>query len=433
MGVPNDMGGFAALTRPVPPEMFHFLGRALRWLRWTALAVLLLITLMRPPPSRSGVPDWAFILIFVGYNLLVDLAHRRSPRLRSFAWVAITDLLVAAALYLISTEPGGPLFVLFFLAVDSAAASLSVRDTLAYTVAAATIAAVIESMLPLWSSTPRDLRQLIARIVMLGLVGAGMAIVTRRLALEHAATRRVQAEAERLAALDNVRETFIATVSHDLLTPLTAAKAGLGLLETSVADRLRPDEAGLLRTIRHNTEYLGVMIDDLLAFNQIEAGVLRLDRKPFDLRSIVGHATETVRILLAQKEQTMAVDLPAPLPCDGDSRRLLQVLVNVLSNAHRHTPEGSHIVVAGDRTPTEIHLTVRDNGPGFPPGEREAIFRRFYRGGSPSALASGGSGLGMAIARGIVELHGGRMWAESPPGGGATFHVVLPCATEGEG
>ncbi|MDQ6908274.1 MAG: hypothetical protein M3176_15740, partial [Chloroflexota bacterium] len=120
-------GRLAKLTGPVPPELFQFLGRALRWVRWTTLAVLLLITLMQPPPSRSGVPDWALILIFAGYNLLVDLAHRRFPVLRSFAWVAITDLVVAASLYLISTEPGGPLFVLFFLAVDSAAASLSVR------------------------------------------------------------------------------------------------------------------------------------------------------------------------------------------------------------------------------------------------------------------------------------------------------------------
>ncbi len=92
-------------------------------------------------------------------------------------------------LYLVSTEPGGPLFVLFFLAVDSAAASLTLRDTLLYTAAVAIVAAVVESMLPLWSSTPRDIRQLIARLVMLGLVGAGMAIVTRRLTLEHDAAR----------------------------------------------------------------------------------------------------------------------------------------------------------------------------------------------------------------------------------------------------
>ncbi len=428
----NRLSRFAIHAEPVTLETYKFLGWALRWLRWTTLAVLLVITLVRPAPSRGGVPNWALILVFVGYNLVVALVQRQSPKLRSFAWVAITDLLLAALLYLVSTEPGGPLFVLFFLAVDSAAASLSLRDTLSYTVAAATIAAVVESMLPLWSSTPRDVRQLVARLVMLGLVGVGMAIVTRRLTLEHEATRHVQAEAERLAALDQLRETFISTVSHDLLTPFTAARAGLGMLETSIAERLRPDETALLQSVRHNTEYLGVMIDDLLAYNQVEAGVLHLDRKPFEMRVVVRNAVETVQTLLAEKQQTVEIDVPDPLPCNGDSRRLQQVIVNVLSNAYRYTPEGTHIVIGGTATATEIHLTVRDNGPGIPPDELEAIFRRFYRGGSPSVLAAGGSGLGMAIARGIVGLHGGRMWAESELGKGAVFHIVLPCAREGE-
>nr|MDQ6907495.1 HAMP domain-containing histidine kinase [Chloroflexota bacterium] len=329
------MSRFTVHAEPVTLETYKFLGWALRWLRWTTLAVLLVLTLVRPAPSRGGVPNWALILVFIGYNLVVALVQRQSPHLRSFAWVAITDLVLAAVLYLVSTEPGGLLFVLFFLAVDSAAVSLTLRDTLAYTVAAATIAAVVESMLPLWSSTPRDVRQLVARLVMLGLVGVGMAIVTRRLTLEHEAARHVQVEAERLAALDQLRETFISTVSHDLLTPFTAARAGLGMLETSVAERLRPDETALLRSIRHNTEYLGVMIDDLLAYNQVEAGVLHLDRKSFEMRTVVRNAVEIVQTLLAEKKQTVAVDLPDPLPCNGDSRRLQQVIVNVLSNAYR--------------------------------------------------------------------------------------------------
>ncbi|MDQ2783393.1 MAG: ATP-binding protein [Chloroflexota bacterium] len=425
------MNRFANITRPVPLETYRFLNWALRWLRWATLAVLLLLTVVRPGPSRGGVPNWALILIFIGYNLLVGLLQRWRPNLRSFAWVAFTDLLVAALLYLVSTEPGGPLFVLFFLAVDSAAASLTLRDTLLYTAVVAIVAAVIESMLPLWSSTPRDVRQLVARLVMLGLVGAGMAIVTRRLTLEHDAARQVRAEAERLATLDQVRADFIATVSHELLTPLTAARAGLGMLETSALERLQPSEAELLRNVRHNTEYLGVMIDDLLAFNQIEAGVLRLDRKPFDLRIVIGDATATVATLLAEKRQTLEVDVPTPLLCEGDSRRLQQVVVNVLANAHRYTPEGTRIVISGAATASEIHLMIRDNGPGIPPGELEAIFRRFYRGAPPGVTAFVRSGLGLAIARGIVELHEGRMWAESDPEGGAVFHILLPCPVKG--
>lgn len=426
------MDRFARFTQATQFETYQFLDRALRWLRWTTLAVLLLITLVRPAPSRGGLPNWSLVSFFILYNLFVALVQRRSPNLRSFAWVALVDLLVASALYLLSTEPGGLLFVLFFLAIDSAAAGFSLRETLAYTVVVVIAAGTIETMLPLWSSTSRDVRQLIARLVMLGLVGAGMAILTRRLALENEVAQRVRAETDRMAETDRLRSEFISTVSHDLLTPLTASQAGLGMLEVSATERLRPEERDLLSNIRVNTEYLGVMIDDLLALNEIEAGVLRLERKPLDLCTIVRGAAATVEALLAGKRQTLAIDVPGSLPCVGDARRLQQVVVNLLANAHRHTPEGTHIIVRGEATATEAHLSVRDNGPGIPAGEQEVIFRRFYRVPSPIVSAVGGSGLGLAIARGMVELHGGRMWAESETGQGATFLVVLPCPVKGD-
>jgi len=417
--------------QPLPRETYRFLGRALPLLRWATLAVLLLLTLMRPAPSHGGVPNWVLVLCFVGYNLLVDLLRHQFSRLRSFAWVALIDLPVAGLLYLLSTESGGPLFVLFFLAVDSAAASLTLRGTLIYTTAAAALATFVEVMLPFWSSSPRDIRQLVARLVMLALVGAGMAILTHRLALEQAAVNHAHAETARAAALDHLRADFIATVSHDLRTPLTAARAGLGMLETSGRDRLRPDEQALLGNVRRNTEYLGVLIDDLLAFNELEAGALHLERVPFDLRAMVMDATAAVGTLLKEKGQTLEVHLPDVLPVEGDPRRLAQVVVNLLANAHRHTPAGTHITVTGEAKAHAVLLMVRDNGPGIPEAEREAIFRRFYRGTSPLVAAQGGSGLGLAIARGIVELHGGRMWVASEAGGGATFFFSLPCAGEG--
>ncbi|MGI8854746.1 MAG: sensor histidine kinase [Thermomicrobiales bacterium] len=426
------MDRLALHLRPAQLETYRFLNWALRWLRWITLAVLLLITLVRPAPNRGSLPNWSLILFFIAYNLLIGLLQHWSPNLRSFAWVALLDLLVASALYLLSTEPGGPIFVLFFLAVDSAAASLTLRDTLLYTAALATIAATIETMLPLWSSTSRDIRQLISRLVMLGLVGAGMAIVSRRLALEHAAAQRNQAEAGRMEELDRLRLEFISTVSHDLLTPLTASQAGLGMLEASIAERLQPAERDLLSNIRVNTEYLGVMIDDLLALNQIEAGMLRIEHTPIDLCVIARTAAATVHTLVTEKRQMVDLDLPDTLPCLGDARRLQQVLVNLLANAHRYAPEDARIMLHGAATGAEVHLSVHDTGPGIPAGEHEAIFQRFYRVASPMVSAVGGSGLGLAIARGIVELHDGRMWAESEAGQGATFHVVLPCPVRGE-
>jgi signal transduction histidine kinase len=108
----------------------------------------------------------------------------------------------------------------------------------------------------------------------------------------------------------------------------------------------------------------------------------------------------------------------------GDQRRLVQVVVNLLDNAHRHTPPGTRITIRGWNGGHEAWLSVRDTGSGIPHGEHEAIFQRFHR----LDVAAGGSGLGLAIARGLVERHGGRLSIESAPGEGAAFHIVLPCA-----
>lgn len=235
-------------------------------------------------------------------------------------------------------------------------------------------------------------------------------------------------EAERLAELDRLRADFISRVSHDLQTPLTAIRAGLGLLETSIIDRLRTDERELLGNARRNSGRLSLLIDDLLAINQLETGTLHLDREAFDLRTIATGAVGAVEPLMREKEQTLESAIPEPLPSGGDPRRLEQVLVNLLTNANRYTSAGTSIVVSGRAMEQEVLLSVSDNGPGIPPEELERIFQRFHR----LTSAAGGSGLGLAIARAIVELHGGRIWAESTLGEGATFHIALPRHTTGE-
>jgi signal transduction histidine kinase len=136
-----------------------------------------------------------------------------------------------------------------------------------------------------------------------------------------------------------------------------------------------------------------------------------------------------VQSLLQQKEQPLAADLPEPLPVRGDRVRLEQVLVNLLSNAHRHTPRGTQITVAGRCSAGEVRLAVRDGGPGIPAAQLETIFGPFQRGGRQSD----GMGLGLAIARDVATAHGGRLWAESAPGQGAVFHLVLPRATATNG
>ncbi len=402
--------------------MYGFVRRVLARLRWITLAALLLLTLVMPSTALVGVPTWGLVGLFALYSLLADQFQRRLPARYTLTRGAILDLPVAALLYFVAAEPGGPLFILFFFAVDAAAACLTVRGTLTYTAAAAALAAASDLTLLMWTPTPVDVRLLFVRLIALILVGVGMAIVMRRLVLEQALAQSSTDEADRLAQLDQLRAGFIASVSHELRTPLTAARAALALVETSALTRLQPDEQKLMSNARRNIERLSILLGDLLTFNQFEAGMVRLDRTLLDVRLVVTDSLSAIYPLILEKGQTLEILLPDPLPYAGDQHQLEQVLVNLLSNAHRHTVRGTHITIAGQATAQEILLTVSDNGPGIPQEELADIFKRFYR------LRPGqeGSGLGLGIAKAIVELHGGRLWAESTPGQGARFHIALP-------
>ncbi|MBA2755694.1 MAG: HAMP domain-containing histidine kinase, partial [Chloroflexia bacterium] len=190
---------------------------------------------------------------------------------------------------------------------------------------------------------------------------------------------------------------------------------------------LRAEQRDLLTNARRNVERLGLLINDLLTHNQLEAGILPLDHEPVDLRTVIADAMAAIQPLVIERGQTLDLDLPVPLPIEGDAVRLEQAVLNVLANATRHTPPGTRIVVVGRVEGDDVLVSVRDDGPGIPPNALEAIFRRFYR----ITTEEGGSGLGLAIARRIVELHGGRMWAESEPGQGATFWISVPCHRTG--
>ena len=178
--------------------------------------------------------------------------------------------------------------------------------------------------------------------------------------------------------LRRLQEDFIASVSHELQTPLTSIRAGLGLLEATAGETLGSAERELLAAGRRNVERLRLEIAQLLAANQVIAGErAAAHSSDIDLRALVKGAVDGVLPLLQEKEQVVDIDMPDPLEVTGDRRLLEQVPGNLLSNAYRHTPHGTRIAVSGWVVGDQIRLAVHDTGPGIPADQLEAIFQRF--------------------------------------------------------
>jgi signal transduction histidine kinase len=397
-------------------------GHTLTLVRWFTIAALFLIALAQPVMGRTGLPTWILILLFACYSGAIALLCRLVSWLRSFQHMAVVDLLVVGALYTLGASPGGTLFILFLLITVVAAATSPLRLSLLYTVAVMVVMIVVSPHLPMSPTGVNATRDLLARLVVLALASTTTALLVHQLEAERRVAEASRAEAARHAELNRVTGIFISSISHDLRTPLTALGAGLGMLEMSVGERLQPEEERLLATARRNSERLNLLIDDLLAYNQLEAGAMQLTSARLDLREVALGAVSTIRPLLDEKRQSVQVDMPAPLSYDGDARRLEQVLVNLIANAHEHAPAGTSIAITGQVQPHELIIEVFDDGPGIPAEERERIFERFHW----LAPTRRGSGLGLAIAKSIVQLHGGRIWAESESETGVRFSLALP-------
>ena len=396
--------------------------------RWMGLALILALALVNPEPPGGGRPAWILVLIFAAYSLPIEVLARRHDAIRS-RLQPVLDLALAGGLYLLSGQYDSPLYSLVFLVVVSATATLPPRQALVYVAMATCVVIGGELILRHPWAVEVMVRDVGGRLLRLSLVAIVAAILARRLTEQQLATSRARLEAERLAELERVRGGFVAAVSHDLRTPLTAVRAALGLLEASAADRLDGDELSLLTNARRNVDRLGLQINDLLSLSHLEADAFHIDATPLDLRAVIADAMAVAHPLIEQKGQVLQMMVDYPLLAEGDRRHLEQMLVNLVANAHRHTPPGTHIVIRGCAKPDGVLLQVEDDGPGMPPDVLTHIFDRFYQGDAAVA----GSGLGLTIAKAIVERHGGRIWVESEPGHGTTVFVWLPCQVPKEG
>ena len=287
--------------------------------------------------------------------------------------------------------------------------------------AAAGVALALACVHVLARGTTRPLREMaaVASAMARGEHGRQVAVTSGDEVGELArAFNRMTAE---LAETDRLRRDLVANVSHELRTPLGALQAVL----ENVVDGVSEPDPETMRTMLAQTRRLGRLVTQLLDLSRLEAGEQPFQMRPFPVRDVLDSAAREAR-LHAPEDVVFSVEAPAWLQAQGDPERIQQVVTNLLDNAVRFSPRPGEVSVrasaGGDHTLT---LEVDDEGPGIPEGDRERVFERFYRGGGRGA-DGGGAGLGLAIARWIVDMHGGTIRAEPREPHGSHMVVTLP-------
>lgn len=223
--------------------------------------------------------------------------------------------------------------------------------------------------------------------------------------------RRAEIERDR-ARIDAERRFLISSISHDLRTPIGALRAAVEALRDGIA----PDPQRYLRSMSHDLEALAVLVDDLFLLSQLEAGLLDIQPEPVDLAELADEAAEALAPVADVRGVTIRLRSDQAVPVWGNAAALGRVLRNLLDNAIRHTPDGSEVtMIVEPGNPASVK--VIDAGPGFPDEFRARAFDRFARADESRNRARGGAGLGLAIAKGLVEAHGGSIRIEGPPGG----------------
>jgi PAS domain S-box-containing protein len=236
------------------------------------------------------------------------------------------------------------------------------------------------------------------------------------------AFRREREASQRLRALDDMKNTFLEAVSHDLRTPLTSILGSALTLEQAALELPREDALDLVGRIAANARKLERLLSDLLDLDRLQRGIITPQRRPTDIVALVQRGVDES---IAHWKRPIDVELH-PLTVSVDAAKVERILENLLSNAVRHTPEGTRIWVRATGHDGGLSLVVEDEGPGVPADLREEVFEPFRQVPGSRSEHSPGVGVGLSLVRRFAELHGGRAWVQDRAGGGASFHVLLP-------
>jgi len=230
----------------------------------------------------------------------------------------------------------------------------------------------------------------------------------------------------RLKQLEKIRQDFVANVSHELRTPLTTIK---GYAETLLEGALKEDIAlQFVQVIKRHTDRLTKIVEDLLMLSRIETKEFQLKTEVISLPNFIDDILEFVREPAEKKKISLSRnEIPSSLAVLADRSYLEQILINLLDNAIKYTPEGGKVMVlAAEKDSKDIEFSVEDNGIGIPREDLSRIFERFYRVDKGRSKELGGTGLGLSIVKHLVQTHGGQVWVESQLGKGSTFYFNLP-------
>ena len=235
--------------------------------------------------------------------------------------------------------------------------------------------------------------------------------------------------------IDQMKSDFISLVSHELRTPLTSIIGFVSFILDGKTGTINEKQRDSLMRVHRQSKRLAALINDLLDISRIEAGRIEMKREPTSILEIAKQRFDEIKPQADEKSLQFSLIAPDSLPLTcGDGERIGQVLINLMGNAIKFTPEKGRVVLKLKSDGKIIHVEVIDNGFGVPVENRQKVFEKFYQHGDIHTRQEGGTGLGLSIAKSIVEVHGGRIWVDDGEGGrGSNFQFVLPLVEIGDG
>jgi signal transduction histidine kinase len=389
-----------------------------------ALALAIFFLLMRPPAGELGLMAifltiTAIVSVVVGYGAYRLGWINHSPRI---SWVLLGGYALASLLTFLNVWITARLMFASEHDLLLATVLLLFAGGIAMSVGYFLSVALTDRIVTLNLAAREIARgRLDARVQVVGNDEmANLARTFNEMAaqLEEAARQQQQ--------LDTLRRNLIAWAGHDLRTPLASIRAIVEALADGVVED--PDTVDrYLHTAQREIRSLSLLIDDLFELAQLEAGGLRLELAPNSLSDLVSDTMESFSELAARQQVTLEGSAePGVDPVLMDAQQIGRVLSNLMGNALRHTPPGETVRVHARTTVDGVQVDIIDTGEGIDAPDLPHVFERFYRGEKSRSRATGGAGLGLAISKGLVEAHGGRIGVESTPGQGTRFFFILP-------